>query len=358
MKFRLNQYIVCVSILLLISCSMAKTFTDKSLNICTDKSHAWPESIDTDATGNIYFTDAVEGTLYRIRREDENSLAKEEELLLMGFKRAAGISIDREHQVLYMGVIIKWQRKIEYKILGVPLDIFNTCEAFPYTYDGLKECAKLSNIEIYEASILNRPNGVIFNSQLQSTYYTHARLGLKEYLFRLKGHVGKMTLNTNRQTEIILEMRSPNGIDIYQKGSETILAVTSTLDHDVKIMRIIDGKTEPISTISLKKSNNRYPDGLTYLENGDILLTAFGSGRILYLNKDGDRYIGPYTLVEGLGHPTDLAVWPSCKKGPRSIFVTTKETWFNTNKSNAQGKVIEIKDLDKLIKKYAQVSKK
>jgi hypothetical protein len=153
-------------------------------------------------------------------------------------------------------------------------------------------------------------------------------------------------------------MRSPNGIDIYQKGSETILAVASTLDHDIKLMRIVDGKTEPISNISLKKSNNKYPDGLTYLENGDILLTVFGSGRILYLNKDGDRYAGPYTLAEGLGHPTDLTVWPSRKKGPRSIFVTTKETWFSTNKSTAKGKVIEIKNLDKLIKKYAQESKK
>ena len=166
MNFGLNQYIVCVSILLLISCSMAKTNTGNySFNICTKKSHAWPESIDIDETGNIYFTDAAEGTLYRIRREDENSLVKEEELLLTGFKRAAGISIDREHHVIYMGVIIKWQGKIEYKILGVPLDIFNTCEAFPYSYGGLKECAKSNNIEIYEASINNRPNFIVFFSK-------------------------------------------------------------------------------------------------------------------------------------------------------------------------------------------------
>ena len=88
MKFGLTQFIVCVTALLLITCSMAKTQTGKSLNICTDYPHTWPESIDTDATGNVYFTDAAEGTLYRIKREDKNSLAKKEELILKDFKRA------------------------------------------------------------------------------------------------------------------------------------------------------------------------------------------------------------------------------------------------------------------------------
>ena len=359
MKFGLTQFIVCVTALLLINCSMAKTQTGKSLNICTDYPHAWPESIDTDATGNIYFTYADEGTLYRIKREDENSLAKKEELLLKDFKRASGISIDPASQVLYMGVVIRWQGKIKYKILGIPLDIFNICQAFPYSYSGLKECAEMNKNEIVESSIPKAPNGVIFNSKLQSAFYTYARLGPLGYIFRLKGHIGKTTVKAESEVKIIQEMRSPNGIDLYQKDSETILAVASTLDHEVKLMRILEDKTEHILTISVKMSNGKYPDGLTYLENGDILLAVFSSGQILYLPKDGNKYLEPYTLVEGLGHPTDLVVWPSCKNGPRSIFVTTKETWFNTNKSAAKGKVVEIQDIDKLIEeKKVQIRKK
>jgi sugar lactone lactonase YvrE len=363
MKLGLNQLIVCVTALFLISCSMAMTQAEKTYRVCTKTPHAWPESIDVDPTGNIYFTDAAEGTLYRIKRNKDNSLAQREELLLKGFKRASGSSIDSVSKVLYMGVVLRWQGKKEYKILGIPLDIFNTCRDFPYSYSGLKECAEQNNNEIFEISIPKPPNGVIFNSKLQLAFYTYERLGLLAYFFKLKGHIGKTTVRTDSEVKIIQEMRSPNGIDLCQTVRGTVLVVAATLDNAVRLMRVSEDKAEQILTIPLGKSGDKFPghlpDGLICLENGDILLAAFGSGQILYLAKDGNRYLGPYRLAEGLGHPTDLVLWSSSQNVTRSIFVTTKETWFISFKSTAKGKVVEIQDIDTLIEeKKARISKK
>jgi len=356
MKLALNQLIVCVTALLLISCSMAMTQAEKPYRVCTKTPHAWPESIDTDPTGNIYFTDAAKGTLYRIRRNKDNSLTQEEELILQGFKRASGISIDPVSLFLYVGVVIRSQGKKEFKILGIPLDIFNTCRDFPYSYSELKECVERNNNEIVETSIPKPPNGVIFSSKLQSAFYTYERLGLL-------GHIGKTTVKADSDVKIIQEMRSPNGIDLYQTVRGTVLVVAATRDNAVKLMRVSEDTAEQILTIPLGKRGDKFPghlpDGLICLDNGDILVAAFGSGQILYLAKDGNQYLGPYKLAEGLGHPTDLVLWPSSQNGTRSIFVTTKETWFISFKSTAKGRVVEIQDIDKLIEeKKVGISKK
>ena len=355
MKLGLKRMVVCLNALLLTSCSMNMTKLENSFGVHTKMSHAWPESIDMDRSGNIYFTDVAAGALYRIRRNKDNSFAEQEETLLTDFKRASGISIDPIGQVLYMGVVLRSQAKSQNRILGIPLYFFNTCQDFPYRFSGLKECAELNNIEIVETEIPNRPNGVIFNSKLQMTFYTYLRLGIFASLFKLEGHIGKTPLVTEGKVKIIHKIRSPNGIDLDPTDSGTVLVVSTTLDNALKRIRLSEGKAEELYTISLQNNGDKdrchLPDGLISLEDGDVLVTAFGSGQILYLAKDGDQYRGPFTLVEGLGHPTDLVIGLSSQDKTRSLFVTTKEAWLIPFKSIAKGKVIEIQNIDTLIKR-------
>ena len=354
MNLRLRRLIVCLGALLFASCSINMAQVENPIEVRTKMPHVWPESIDIDRLGNIYFTDAAEGSLYRIRRNKDNSLAQQEETLLKDFKRASGISIDPIGQVLYIGVTIRFQGKSQYKIVGIPLEFFRTCLDFPYRFSSLKECAELNSIEIVETAIPNVPNGVIFDSKLQLTYYTYIRLGILAYLFRLEGHIGKTLFSTDGKEKIIYKIRSPNGIDLDRTDPGTVLVVASTLENAVKLIKLSDGKTEEISTIMLPKSDGttpaHWPDGLICLENGDVLVAAFGSGQILYLAKDGSQYRGPFKLAEGLGHPTDLVLGPSTQNRTRSLFVTTKETWFIPFKSYAKGKVVEIQNIDTLIK--------
>ena len=354
MKLGLRRLVVCVNALLLTSCSMDTTQVENQFRVSTKIQHVWPESIDIDRFGNIYFTDAAEGTLCRIRRNKDNSLAQQEETLLKDFKRASGISIDPIGQVLYMGVTIRFQGKTQYKIVGIPLEFFSTCQEFPYRFNSLKECAKLNNIEIVETAISNVPNGVIFDSKQQLTFYTYIRLGILAFVFKLEGHIGKMPVKTDVKVKIIHNIRSPNGIDLDRSDPGTVLVVTATLDNAVKRIRVSEEKTEEMLTISLQKSGGKsprhLPDGLICLENGDILVAAFGSGQILYLAKDGDQYRGPFKLAEGLGHPTDLVLGLSSQNRTRSLFVTTKEAWLIPFKSIAKGKVVEVPYIDTLIK--------
>ena len=354
MKLGLRRLVVCVNALLLTSCSMDMTQVENQFRVSTKMPHVWPESIDMDRFGNIYFTDAAEGTLYRIRRNKDNSLAQQEEALLKDFKRASGLSIDPKGQVLYMGVTIRFQGKTQYKIVGIPLLFFSICQDFPYRFSSLKECAELNNIKLLETAIPNVPNGVIFNSKQQSTYYTYIRLGILAYFFKFEGHIGKTTVKTDVKVKIIHKTRSPNGIDLDRTDPGTVLVVATTLDNAVKRIRVSEDKAEEMLTIMLQKSGDKsarhLPDGLICLENGDVLVAAFGSGQILYLAKDGDQYRGPFKLAEGLGHPTDLVLGLSSQNRTRSLFVTTKETWFFPFKSFAKGKVVEVPYIDTLIK--------
>ena len=354
MTLGLRRLIVCVNALLLTSCSMNMTRVENPFGVRTKMLHVWPESIDIDRFGNIYFTDPAEGTLCRIRRNKDNSLAQQEETLLKDFKRASGISIDPIGQVLYMGVTIRFQGKSQYKIVGIPLEFFRTCLDFPYRFSSLKECAELNNIEIVETAISNVPNGVIFDSNQQLTFYTYIRLGILAFLFKFEGHIGKTPVKTDVKVKIIHKIRSPDGIDLDRTDPGTVLVVAKTLDNAVKRIRVSEDKAEEMLTIMLQKSGGNsprhLPDGLICLENGDILVAAFGSGQILYLAKDGSQYRGPFKLSEGLGHPTDLVLGPSSQNRTRSLFVTTKESWFIPFKSIAKGKVVEIQNIDTLIK--------
>jgi hypothetical protein len=206
-----------------------------------------------DRIGNIYFTDAAEGTLYRIRQNKDNSFAQQEETLLKDFKRASGISIDPIGQVLYMGVAIRFQGKSQYKIVGIPLVFFSTCQDFPYRFSGREECAELNNIEIVETAIPEAPNGVIFYSKLQLAFYTYARLGILAYFFKLEGHIGKTPVKTDVKVKIIHKIRSPNGIDLDQTDCGVVLVVAATLDNAVKRIRVSEDKAEEMLTIPLQK---------------------------------------------------------------------------------------------------------
>ena len=61
MKLGLRRLVVCVNALLLTSCSMDTTQVENQFRVSTKIQHVWPESIDIDRFGNIYFTDAAEG---------------------------------------------------------------------------------------------------------------------------------------------------------------------------------------------------------------------------------------------------------------------------------------------------------
>lgn len=50
-------------------------------------------------------------------------------------------------------------------------------------------------------------------------------------------------------------------------------------------------------------------------------------------------------------YPTDLVLGLSSQDKTRSLFVTTKEAWLIPFKSIAKGKVIEIQNIDTLIKR-------
>jgi hypothetical protein len=213
----------------------------------------------------------------------------------------------------------------------------------------------LNDIEIAEMTIPNRPNGVIFDSKLQSIFYTYIRLGIFASLFKLEGHIGKTTVNSDVNVKLIHKIRSPNGIDLDRTDPGTVLVVASTLDNAVKRITVSEDNAEEILTMPLQKSNaksqSHWPDGLICLENGDVLVAAYGSGQILYLAKDSNQYRGPFMLAEGLGHPTDLVLGLSSQDKARSLFITTKEAWLIPFKSIAKGKVIEIQNIDTLIKR-------
>lgn len=190
--------------------------------------HAWPESIDVDREGNIYFTDAYAGSLFRLARNENGELKAEEEQLIKGLKRASGISISQDEHILYMGLALKSGKGTEHKIARIPLDVFTICDRRPYNYEALKVCARTQQIDIVESNIPNTPNGVIYHRDSQTVYYTHEALSLFGWLFKKKGHIGSVSFDNHGEPTIIKPMFSPNGIDVEpdQDGLALIVAIT------------------------------------------------------------------------------------------------------------------------------------
>ena len=54
--------------------------------------------IDFDRNGNLYFTDAIEKALFRIKRNKDGALAPQNEKLLSRFEHIGGIKIDKDRR--------------------------------------------------------------------------------------------------------------------------------------------------------------------------------------------------------------------------------------------------------------------
>lgn len=174
-------------------------------NLCS-LSHQWPEAVDIDGDGNLYFTDTVAKKLYRFPRQTDGSLKLKEQLLLEGFKHLAGISIDRENELLYLGAALKDEQVS--KVLQIPLGLLNRCQDFEYSYENLKRSVDMGPAALYEYEIgESKPNGVVFDKVTKDVFYTDENLILG-YLRNKPGHVG------DTQGMIKEELLTPNGIDI------------------------------------------------------------------------------------------------------------------------------------------------
>jgi hypothetical protein len=291
-------------------------------NLCS-KSHKWPEAIDIDGDGNLYFSDAVAKELYRFSRERDGSLKNNEELLLKGFKHIGGISIDRQNRLLYLGVTL--QEDPVSKVLQIPLGLLNRCQDYKYSYENLKRSVEMNSAALYEYEIgQSRPNGVVFDRKTKNVFYTDENI-VQGYFRNKRGHVG------DTQGKIKKELLTPNGIDIDPAiEDKTVLVVGQTRKNS--ILRITLPQVELVKSQQLSGVGGRLgvgPDGLFCLENGGILVAAFLTGQILYLPRDGSTYSDPIVIEDGLDNPTDMVVGPSSSGADNSdsLYVTTLVWW-------------------------------
>jgi sugar lactone lactonase YvrE len=352
MKLFLKKYSFNIFLLLFIleGCAMSGS---SPFDACTELSHRWPESIAISeyGEGDIYFTDVVAGKLYRIQRTRDGTLDPTEKPIVEGLKPASGLSINQEENILYMGAGVRQEGKILYKIIGIPLNVFDDCSRFPYAYQSLKKCAAETGTPLSEFDIPQRPNGVVFDKKSGAVYYTWLRLSL----LKKKGHIGQIPVKGKMTSPVPTEIFSPNGIDIDPRSDKPAFWVTITRDHVIKRLTMKNDRLEENYSIDLDKGDagvwGHLPDGLMAHKNGDLLVATFGSGKILFLKRDGNGFYPPVPIAEGLGNPTDLAIGRSSKNdGKSSLFVTTKQGLIFTSKSIAKGKVIEIPDIESRIK--------
>jgi hypothetical protein len=307
-------------------------------NLCSE-AHKWPEAIDIDGDGNLYFSDVVAKKLYRFSREVDGSLKEKEQLLLTGFKHAAGISIDRENKLLYFGVRLRGDRVS--KVLQIPLGLLDRSQEFDYSYHNLKSSMELNFTTLFEYEIgESRPNGVVFDKLTQNVFYTDEKL-VQGYIRNKPGHVGDTQGKINKQ------LLTPNGIKVDPTSEDNpVLVVGQPLKNTIvriTMPQVELGKPKQISGVG--GCLGAGPDGLFCMENGDLLVAGFVSGQILYLPWDGSTYRDPIVIADGLDNPTDLVVGPS-SRGPddsESLYVTTL-VWWRAFLFPA-GKVVEIPEI-------------
>lgn len=307
-------------------------------NLCSI-SHKWPEAIDIDGDGNLYFTDIVAKKLYRFTRQTDGSLKLEEQLLLEGFKHVAGISIDRENELLYLGAALKEEQVS--KVLQIPLGLLNHCQDFAYSYENLRRSVDMDSVALYEYEIgESKPNGVIFDKLTKNVFYTDENIILG-YLRNKPGHVG------DTQGVIKEELLTPNGIDIDPTSeNDNVLVVGQTRTNTIvriTMPQVELGKPKQLSGFGGLLGPGL--DGVYCMENGDTLVAAFVTGQILYLAWDGSAYKDPVVIEDGLDNPTDVVIGPSSLGAdqPESLFVTTLIWWRSL--IFPAGKVVEIPDV-------------
>ena len=309
-------------------------------NLCT-KSHKWPEAIDMDGHGALYFSDAVAKKLYRFKRDRDGRLQAEEQLLLKGFKHAGGISIDRENELLYFGVRLKGDRVS--KMLQIPLGLLDRSHKYEHSYKNLKRSVGMDSAALCDYEIgQSKPNGVVFDHKCKNVFYTHENIILG-YLTNKPGYVGDIRGKINQKLVV------PNGIKVDPTSEDkTVLVVGQTRKNS--IVRITMSQVEmgePKRISGIGGSLGPGLDGLFCLENGDILIAGFVTGQILYLPWDDTTYGDPIVIEEGLDNPTDLVVGPSSRGAdyPDSLYVTTLVFWRVLPFFKPAGKVIEIPDI-------------
>jgi len=292
-----------------------------------------------DGDGNLYFSDVVAKKLYRFSRERDGRLIGKEELLLKGFEHAAGISIDRENQLLYFGVRLRDDRVS--KVLQIPLGLLDRCQDFEYSYKNLKRSVEMNSATFYEHEIgESKPNGVVFDKKTKNVFYTDENI-IQGYLRLKPGHVG------DTQGKINEELLTPNGIKVDPTSEDkTVLVVGQPRGNTIvriTMPQVELGKPKQISGVGGRLGAGL--DGIFCMENGDILVAGFVTGQILYLHWDGSTYSDPIVIEDGLDNPTDLVVGPSsCGAGySESLYVTTL-IWWRMPLFPA-GKVIEIPDI-------------
>ncbi len=319
--------------------------------VCTQKSFKWPEAIDIDGDGTLYFTDVFEKALYRIKRGRNGRLESHAEKLIEGFQHVAGISVNQNAGLLYLGIQAKGDKKSSGRIARLPIDIFDACAKKPLSYEATKARLEKASIKIQESPIAGKPNGIVFTPHDGETiFYTDEKLPAS--FLGKKGHIG------STQPHDKYERITPNGIDIAPSANGT--TTVSSLFRKNKITQLIfrDKQFEKIyeSKPLKRRILGAGLDGLICMENGDVLAAAYWWGEVLYFAWDGASYAEPVTIAKDLGNPTDLAVGRSANGNGNSLYVTSTKLWRVW--LGGGGKVVEIPDIENRIanaEKSAQI---
>jgi hypothetical protein len=315
----------------------------------TRKRLNWPESIDMDRQGNLYVSDTLAGSLYRLRRRADGTLDSSEELILSELKSAHAVSIGPE-DTLYLGVTVRVGQEIESRIIALPPDLLAGTD-LPHTYEALKAHAAQQGYPWRERVLPpgNPPNGVVFAERNHSVYYTVERLW--PGLLGRKGHLASVSFDADHQAPEILKRVTPNGIDVDSSAEELTLVLALSFKHAVCRIRLSPGREPQVQKARLGSGRRwpfgHIPDGLICLENGDVLVACFGSGKVLCLPREGSAYGRSCPVCEGLGCPTDLVCGQSSGGRGTSLFVTTMKPLF-------KGRLIEIPDIQGVIEAQRQ----
>jgi hypothetical protein len=297
--------------------------------------HNWPESIDFDRSGNLYFSDHREKALFSIRRNPDGALADTDEMLLYGFDHASGVSIDRENNILYLGIQIKKAGAI----LCIPLELFDeqTNIRYPsFRWDRLKDLSlQPEEIDLNRGKGKRgspKPNGVIFDKGTNSVFYTNSNLEGAALCFN--GFVGN-TSDPERK-----KFFTPNGIDV-DPTAEGVLVIS--LARKKRILRLDWRNKTSLESPRIGKML----DGLLCLENGDVLVASFYSKAIFHLRWNGRGYEKPTVIQNKLDCATDVALGQSANGSGESLFVTATKGFFRSYWEG--GAIIEIPNIQALI---------
>jgi sugar lactone lactonase YvrE len=345
--------LACINIVVLQGCCLLDLSTNEGKIVpesngrikTITKGHQWPESIDVDSNGNLYFSDAVEGTLFFIEKIGQGSKWKTKKII-DNFERASGLSIDQENSQLYLGISAQIDNGEKHGILRLPLSLLGKiADKKPINGTNFFNEKFRQDNGVLLADIPKLTNGIVYYQPENEVYYTWLRLGFGS-IFRLRGHIGRISFDKRDVDYKPIPIYSPNGIVVEsgKMGPELIVAVT--LENKIKILKPPKYDTATAATIDLRKSGKkRYchlPDGLIRRENGDLVVAAFGSGQILYLKRNGDSYEKPTVIAKVPGNPTDVVIAQSLAGNGKSLFVTLTHWHRIFNRSIRKGAVIEI----------------